>query len=106
MNEDVPSNVQGGGWGDIFNRIFSCLKRRSIIAGSGILATPTKDGIKLSTEAGMGQVIWIKACLTDGTECYVPVRVAGNPRRTVGAAEYDDATVEEEDIPDGSILID
>ena len=90
---------------DFLNRLRTCLKRRTIIAGPGVTLKETEDGVVVSASIPTGPIIWVHVCFNDNTEAYLPVRVAGNPHRTVGAADYDAVTVVEEDIPDGSILL-
>lgn len=103
---DIPANTQSGGlFGDLLNRIFSCLRKRTPVAGSGIALNETQQGVVISANIPTGTVIYIKACLGDGTECYVPVRTAGMPFRSIGAADYEAVSITEEDIPDGSIVL-
>lgn len=78
--------------------------RRTIIAGPGIILKETNDGIIVTVAQPTGPIIWAKVCL-DGEECYLPVRAAGLPHRSVGAADYEAAEIVEEDIPAGSIVL-
>ena len=103
---DVPSNVSGmGAFGDILNRIFSCLKRRTIISGQGIKLDETESGVVVSLiTLPAKNVIWIKACLEDGSECFVPVVTTGSPVRSNDGATQA-VTVIEQDVPDNSFYL-
>lgn len=72
------------------------------------------DDIKVDRVAGKlvlqlksrapGQVVVMKACLADGTECYVPVVVCGKIYRTA-AGTYKTPTITESDVPNNMLLL-
>ena len=103
---DIPARITGiGAIGDIFNRIFTCLKRRTLIAGPGISLVETEHGVRVSlVNQTARNVMFVKACLADGTECYLPIMAAGDPFRTNDGTTEAVAVIEE-DVPDNSRVL-
>lgn len=55
-------------------------------------------------QSNLGQTVYIKCCLTDGREAFVPIRVHGLIYATA-AGTYQEVTIEESDVPDEAFVI-
>lgn len=64
----------------------------------GIVTLPD---ILFASGDGTAQIVYVKACLADGTECYVPIKVYGTIYRLPGSS-VTTPTIDAGAVPDGS----
>lgn len=118
-----PGTFIGKAWRAMICKALTCAMNPKIIAligNSGISPTGVEADIKLSqngwtatldltqsASAGAGQIgqlVYVRACLADGTVCYVPISVQGIIYRNPGTGTTN-ATINSGSVPTGSTVI-
>lgn len=89
---------------DWLNRLLAGVKSNELKSGVGYRVKTTSNGTTLEILGGAmgGQTVYVKACLEDGTECYVPIKVFGTIYRDRADAPGTTPTIDAGKVPDGS----
>lgn len=86
------------------------LRAMSATPSAGVTVNRSANGttvspIEPSKVADRGITVYIKCCLSDGSEVFAPLKVYGPLYATAGGADYQTLTPEAGDVPDNSTII-
>jgi hypothetical protein len=103
---DIPGKLSGShplvGW---LNRLRESVIRSRVTSVVGAEVSTGQGGTTLKVPAQKPvRIVYVKCCLEDNTEVYLPVFAAGQPFRSNGGTTTAE-TIREEDIPDGATYL-
>jgi hypothetical protein len=86
--------------------VWDKLARLNFTTGGNTRVDQTTTGITITAKPAQtdGALIYVKACLADGTECYLPIRIYGPILRT-NELETIAPTITEADVPVGALVL-
>jgi len=61
--------------------------------------------VQSGTSGPGGTLVYIKACLDDGSEAFIPLRIYGKIYALAGGTGYVTPTIDPGDVPDGAKLL-
>ena len=104
-------NIQSDGSGnsaesDFVNRVLERLHKELQFYDSGtVTVEQTTRGVRFHVKPSKnanGQIVYMQACLADGSTCYVPVLVSGTIYRLPADAPGATPTINTGKVPDGT----